>query len=80
MFVGPDFNGHHFKASDAHTWENKTVLLIPNLKPRPDFKTFETHVKHSKGSYAVMTQICAVITPIYAATWECFVFACVYFC
>jgi hypothetical protein len=31
MFVGPDFSGHHFIASDAHdAWESKKVLL-PNL-------------------------------------------------
>lgn len=36
MLVGPDFCGHHCKASDAHeTWENKNVWLIQNLKPRP---------------------------------------------
>ena len=35
MFVGPDFSGHHFIASDAHdTWESKNGF-IPNLKPRP---------------------------------------------
>ena len=57
MFVGPDFSGHHFIASDAHdAWESKksvTPKPLAKTLQKFDFKTCKAHVKQRTGIYAV---------------------------
>ena len=83
MFVGSDFSGHHFKASDAYeTWENKNVDLSQTSSQEPLKNWFQDVWNPRKTEYGDLRRNYANLRRNYAYLRRKLgiSFACVYYC